>query len=703
MPQDGKISVGSVAARRAAARARIRDGRFGEGFSSPAKRLGGASSLQEETTSAEEGGFSSLWNAALDVLSFEVPDLRPDTVEEVPALSVSNSVANTGDNHALVAKEDKVLESIASVETERTKSRSEPRRSRTRERASVVAFQPRLSRQEPAQEEYAGPMLPTPSFSSAPTKTREIDDRVQPHSQAGYVPPALFASMPTWGPASGSPTSGGPISTLHGVAPRALPNGMESISPPLPSPTPGDLRTFEGFAPRGYEPNNFTALPPTVALRLLPRPEDAIIVSSQAVAVRRASPLPAALAGPPGMVTKVTPAPDFHQILWQEVSEAYSQLPPASPLPSHLSYEAIVKSQLGPLALDPSGHVPVQRFTENVLAGNMAYEAQSYQVKLPPEKPDYGKMFVPLRPEFDSSGEVKTSSKVDMLAALTKNMELRKVIELDAARLRTGMPDSLGRMGFAEAVKEDAPVFYKVQLQILVLKATALPPPEALYSCDPYCRVSVIDGDPFGDAALAGGEGWYVAHEQWGGDTPDISDTTDPEWRTRLRAEIIAHEHTRLHFKVFDRDEIKPDPRPLGDVVISLAEVQRDEWYAPRAVALQPPAAMRSDQKAWAKLRASRLFVAVTWEGMPSALKSRPGVGASGAGSLSAAAAFAGAASRARRSPRRPRTPSPTPGFLGGIGGAFTGVLGRTRPTEPEDAPEGSSELAGPAGHASGS
>merc|ERR1712107_291714 len=106
------------------------------------------------------------------------------------------------------------------------------------------------------------------------------------------------------------------------------------------------------------------------------------------------------------------------------------------------------------------------------------------------------------------------------------------------------------------------------------------------------------------------------------GETPVLHETHDPVWSTRLRA--------------------------LGQIVVPLADVQHDKWYAIRAVALRPMD--DTDQKQIAALRPCRLFVSIQWHGVESKVKSRP-IGFQG-----------NSHSPARRRDRSPRTPQKVEG-----------------------------------------
>ncbi|CAK0793944.1 unnamed protein product, partial [Prorocentrum cordatum] len=398
------------------------------------------------------------------------------------------------------------------------------------------------------------------------------------------------------GPPGGLPAPAGPRGRvevqLRPVSSTAGRGRRVHGAPSPPAPAKAELSPPRGAAPRAGHGFTFG---PAVALGLLPSHAAG---AHQAPATPPQRPAAAALAPMP-------PAPSYSEV-WAEVARAAPPSPVVAPIGAALAYQDLCLEQLGPEALAPSGPAAPE------VPG---YEQQGLEVERPAEARDYGRLLQVLRPEVDDAGLVPGSSRAQMSSVLAKNVELREAMQRDVARMRSAGQPVLGFEGTDHG-------FHMIDLEILVLKATALPPAPFPYTSDPYVRVSVVDGDPFGREAAAAGQAWYSEREQYHGETLVLRGTQDPEWRCRLRARVRPREGTSVHFRVFDRDELAFSDGAVGQCAVPLGEVQQDRWHAPRAVALRPMDPL--DQQQTAALRPSRLFLAVQWHGVQSKVASRP-------------------------------------------------------------------------------
>eukprot|EP00440_Ansanella_granifera_P016917 gb/GFBE01018381.1/.p1 GENE.gb/GFBE01018381.1/~~gb/GFBE01018381.1/.p1 ORF type:complete len:430 (+),score=75.44 gb/GFBE01018381.1/:1-1290(+) len=416
------------------------------------------------------------------------------------------------------------------------------------------------------------------------------------------------------------------------------------------------------------------ALAPEVALGLIPNEARSHALSDS---LATGQPIPSTV---PWQLQRVDQyptalAPPAYRDILSAVSSMTPKKPPVAPI--QLSYESVLVQTVGPAALDLDMHMNLEEFGRSVFVPRGTYVNQGQEVKLPPGRPDYGRqiMQVELPPDNVYGRRTQMMAKKHLDEAITNNVEIRKVLQRDVARMRRSMPRPHG----APPVEVDEPErpagalegrhYGRVKLDIQVVKATDIPLAEFLASTDPYVIVSVVDGNPLQDPqALKGFEDWRALHEQWSAKTRVVEGTAEAHFRANFFCEVRNREVTHVHFRLFDQDSIAYADRQIGQAVLPLSDVFTDEWSAPRAMALRPMDA--KDQKAWQAVHKTRLHVAINWEGVFHSVKTEH------LQSVSAAAGISDYAQEghARRSPRRKKGAEAEDGggwfdYFGGGGG----------------------------------
>eukprot|EP00930_Biecheleria_cincta_P021644 TRINITY_DN15982_c0_g1_i1.p1 TRINITY_DN15982_c0_g1~~TRINITY_DN15982_c0_g1_i1.p1 ORF type:complete len:489 (-),score=56.98 TRINITY_DN15982_c0_g1_i1:246-1517(-) len=406
-----------------------------------------------------------------------------------------------------------------------------------------------------------------------------------------------------------------------------------------------------------------SSMSPSIALALIPDP-------SHSYALQGA--YPAQAVGPPLLRDAHIPPslpPPSYSAVWASLGQDNQLQAPQLIASVPLSYESILRQTIGSAALDPAYQVPVQEFEQTLLGPRSQYSSQVPQVRLPHGTPDYGQQIRNVEPipppAFGRRAQAAAQQEAE--EALQHNRQLIQVFQRNAIRMQRAIPRPPGEEApspapaqpSSEPTSPDQPVqpqahqFHKVKLEIQVIKATDLPDADLLSSCDPYVEVSVVDGNPLKDAAaIVNYEQWRQSHEQWHGQTRVIDSSVNPQWRARFHtSQIRNRDTTHVHFRVMDSDAVAFADRQIGQTAVPLAEVLDDNWGYDRGIALRPM--NRSDQQAWVALKAARLHVSVTWEGVLGQVKEQTKQKAADA--ASSAGAFAQGTGRAQRSPRRNR------------------------------------------------
>lgn len=340
-------------------------------------------------------------------------------------------------------------------------------------------------------------------------------------------------------------------------------------------------------------------------------------------------------------------APTYQQVL-DQVRRATP--PGPAPVPLRMNYQNIVTNRLGHAALEPFATVPMTQFQNNMMSIGADYTNLARGLQVLPEDPHYEQKLQGFDVKFDGAGRpLEAADKEKLRRTFQENREIREKLMQDGVRMGSAVPPMKKNIAKVEGPSDERPLapmlggkgtekfaapppaeetsavpdknYHKIELDILVIRATKLSEATGLYHCDPYVVVSAVDGNPLSEEALNGGEEWYSKHEQYHGETDKLESTTDPEWRCRLRAQIRPRPSTYIHFRVFDHDAAAATDRGIGQAAITLQDVQNNLFHGPRPIALEP--FNKRSGRAWGDLRHARLFFSVAWQGTGAKLKYR--------------------------------------------------------------------------------